>query len=177
MDDLLGRLGHWWQAGDLLMPVMLAVALVLYALLAERTLVLWGVRRRHRAGELAGLLHGRFGQERVWASRYVRIAEEEQLTGGFAVIRALTASLPLLGLLGTVTGMVGTFDGLAAAGPGTAVRHASAGVSLSLTATQYGMAMAVPAALWDWILARRVAQLVLHRELLMRTAPDDGDGR
>src|SRR5688572_16346431 len=113
MNELWRDTLHWWQGGDILMPVMFVVAVVLYSILAERTLVLWGVRRSRRADELlAALRSGHAGERderwRAWAARYVGLAEAEQLARGFALTRALTACLPLLGLLGTVTGMVDT---------------------------------------------------------------------
>lgn len=174
MNGLLDAAISWWRGGDLLMPVMFTVAVVLYAILTERTLVLWGVRRRQRADELLELLSrgSRDGSWRAWASRYVGLAEAEQLARGFTIIRALTASLPLLGLLGTVTGMVGTFGTLGMTGGrgGAVAQQASAGIGLALTATQYGMALAIPAVIWDWALSRRVAQLAHHREVVVRNA-------
>lgn len=179
MSDLLAETLAWWRGGDLLMPVMLAVAVVLYAILAERTIALWGVRRRERRDELLAALvasHAgeRDGRWRAWAARYVGLAEAEQLARGFAITRALTACLPLLGLLGTVTGMVETFGSLGAGGQrgGPVAQQASAGIGLALTATQYGLALAIPAMLWDWLLARRAAQLAEHREATLRQAQE-----
>jgi len=168
---------HWWQGGDLLMPVMFTVAVVLYAILAERTVVLWSVRLQRRRDELLALLRSdhagqRDGRWRAWAGQYVALAEAEQLSRGFALSRALTACLPLLGLLGTVTGMVDTFGQLGVGGGrgSTLAQHASAGIGLALTATQYGMALAIPAVGWHWLLARRVAELAHHREVVVRMA-------
>jgi biopolymer transport protein ExbB len=184
MNALLDQAWLWWRGGALLMPVMFAIALVLYTLLAERSVVLWGIRRQQRRDELFGLLRAghageRDGRWRAWAARYVALAEELDLSRGFMVIRALTASLPLLGLLGTVTGMVDTFGqlGIAGLGAGTAAQGASAGIGLALTTTQYGMALAIPAVAWEWALGRRVAQLGQHREAVVRdalAAEDDG---
>ena len=174
----------WWRGGDVLMPVMFTVAVVLYTLLAERSVVLWSVRRQQRRDELLGLLRaGHAGEHdgrwRAWAARYVALAEELELTRGFTVIRALTACLPLLGLLGTVTGMVDTFGHLGSVGMGAGAiaQGASAGIGLALTATQYGMALAIPAVAWEWALGRRVAQLARHREAVVRDAlaAEDGD--
>lgn len=159
----------WWRGGDLLMPVMLAVAVALYAMLIERTLVLWGARRAQRTDELlATVRRDDDPRWRAWAARYLAMSEAEQLSRGFGLIRALTASLPLLGLLGTVSGMIATFGALS--GGGLPAQRASAGISLALTATQYGMALAIPAVLWAWLLSRRVEQLVEHRELVVRQA-------
>jgi biopolymer transport protein ExbB/TolQ len=176
MSDPLAVIAAWWRGGDLLMPVMAAVALVLYAILVERSVVLWGVRRRERRDELLALLRQGHGDRdpgwRLWAARFVGLSEAEQLSRGFAVSRALITVLPLLGLFGTVTGMIGTFGSLGfGGGQGTAIaRQASGGIALALTATQYGMALAVPAMLWHWLLSRRVDQLVQHREQVIRNA-------
>ena len=174
---MLDQLIHWWRGGDILMPIMFAVALVLYTLLAERSIVLWSIRRRQRRDDLLGMLRSehrgeRDGPWRAFAARYVALAEELELSRGFMLMRALTASLPLLGLLGTVTGMVDTFGQLGVAGlsSGVVAQNASAGIGLALTATQYGMALAIPAVAWEWALGRRVAQLTQHREFVMRDA-------
>lgn len=177
MNSMLDQAYRWWQGGDILMPVMFLIAVVLYTLLAERSVVLWSVRRQQRRDELFGLLREghageRDGRWRAWAAKYVALAEEMDLSRGFTVIRALTASLPLLGLLGTVTGMVDTFTqlGIAGMGSGVVAQTASAGIGLALTATQYGMALAIPAVAWEWALGRRVAQLASHREAVVRDA-------
>lgn len=51
---------------------------------------------------------------------------------------------PLLGLLGTVTGMFATFDGMAAPGSGAPIGIISRGVSEALLTTQTGLIIAVP---------------------------------
>jgi biopolymer transport protein ExbB len=182
VNALLDQALHWWQGGDILMPVMFTIAVVLYTLLAERSVVLLSVRRSQRRDELLALLRaGHAGERdqrwRAWAAKYVALAEEMELSRGFTVIRALTASLPLLGLLGTVTGMVDTFTqlGVAGLGSGVVAQAAGAGIGLALTATQYGMALAIPAVAWEWALGRRVAQIAQHRENVVRLALSDED--
>ena len=59
------------------------------------------------------------------------------------VLAALTAVAPLLGLLGTVMGMIQTFDAVAAIGGNTGTRVA-AGISQALITTQFGLVVAVP---------------------------------
>ena len=179
MSDLLAHLAAWWRGGDLLMPVMLGVALVLYTLLAERTIVLLSVRRHRRSDELLNLLGAAHPDTdadhrwRAWAARYVGLAEADHLSRGRTLIRTLTACLPLLGLLGTVMGMIDPFSALAMVAPSSVqARQTGAGIGLALTATQYGMALAIPAVLWEWALGRRIAVLIDHREQVVRRSHD-----
>ena len=58
------------------------------------------------------------------------------------VINALMAILPLLGLLGTVTGMIAVFDVMAFAGTGNA-RLMAAGVSKATIPTMSGLVAAL----------------------------------
>jgi len=60
-----------------------------------------------------------------------------------AVLAALTTIAPLLGLLGTVMGMIQTFDAVAAIGGNTGARVA-AGISQALITTQFGLVVALP---------------------------------
>ncbi len=59
------------------------------------------------------------------------------------ILIALTAIAPLLGLLGTVAGMIGTFDAVAIAGGETAGQVAG-GISQALITTQFGLLVAIP---------------------------------
>jgi biopolymer transport protein ExbB len=67
----------------------------------------------------------------------------ELLRRDVVVLAALTAVAPLLGLLGTVVGMIQTFDAVAAVGGDTGTRVA-AGISQALITTQFGLVVAVP---------------------------------
>jgi len=61
----------------------------------------------------------------------------------FVVLVSLTAVAPLLGLLGTVMGMIETFDAVSATSGETGVRVAS-GISRALITTQFGLVVALP---------------------------------
>lgn len=75
-----------------------------------------------------------------------------------AAIAALATIAPLLGLLGTVTGMVETFDVIAMFGTGNA-RAMAGGISIALVTTQTGLVIAVPGFLLSLILQRRARRL------------------
>jgi len=59
------------------------------------------------------------------------------------IIAVLTAIAPLLGLLGTVTGMIKTFDFITISGAGDAARFAS-GIKEALFTTEFGLVIAIP---------------------------------
>jgi len=59
------------------------------------------------------------------------------------VLAALTVVAPLLGLLGTVMGMIDTFDAVSIVSGNTGTRVA-AGISQALITTQFGLVVAVP---------------------------------
>ncbi|MBT3191693.1 MAG: MotA/TolQ/ExbB proton channel family protein [Verrucomicrobia bacterium] len=67
----------------------------------------------------------------------------DQLKRDIVILAALTTVAPLLGLLGTVMGMIQTFDAVATTSGETASRVAS-GVSRALITTQVGLAIAIP---------------------------------
>jgi len=59
------------------------------------------------------------------------------------LLAALTAAAPLLGLLGTVGGMIATFDAVAEVSGQTGTRVAG-GISQALITTQFGLIVAMP---------------------------------
>ncbi len=71
------------------------------------------------------------------------LAETSELTRGLPLIAVLAGVAPLLGLLGTVTGMIDMFSVIAAQGSGNA-KSLSGGISEALICTQAGMLVAIP---------------------------------
>jgi biopolymer transport protein ExbB len=82
------------------------------------------------------------------------------LERGLPVLAVSAAAAPLLGLLGTVTGMMHTFDLVALFGTGKA-NLLSAGISEALITTKFGLVVAIPALIAHAIFARRV-KVVIH---------------
>lgn len=75
----------------------------------------------------------------------------------------LAAVAPLLGLLGTVTGMINTFNILTIFGTGDP-RMMSGGISEALVTTQLGLAVAIPVMLCHHMLERRVDKILADIE-------------
>jgi biopolymer transport protein ExbB len=66
----------------------------------------------------------------------------EKLNAGLGLIKTLVALCPMLGLLGTVTGMIEVFDVMAIAGSGN-TRGMASGVSKATLPTMAGMVAAL----------------------------------
>ena len=76
------------------------------------------------------------------------------------VLSALTAVAPLLGLLGTVMGMIETFDAVSAVS-GEAGSRVASGISRALITTQFGLIVALPGVFG----VTRLRRLLSHLEV------------
>ncbi len=89
-----------------------------------------------------------------------QLAEESsRLNRGLPTVAVLAAVSPLLGLLGTVTGMIETFQSITLFGTGDP-KLMSGGISQALITTQLGLAVAIPLVLFHSLLTGRVNRLV-----------------
>jgi biopolymer transport protein ExbB len=88
---------------------------------------------------------------------------EREMRRGRVVVQSIVASAPLAGLLGTVTGMIETFDSLADAALFSQSGGIAGGISQALLTTQMGLSVAVPGLIIGRVLDRR--QHNLGREL------------
>jgi biopolymer transport protein ExbB len=91
------------------------------------------------------------------------LREMPRLERGVSVMAVLGAIAPLLGLLGTVTGMITTFQVITLYGTGDP-KLMSSGISEALIATKWGLCVAVPTMLIHTLLARRVSGVVSDME-------------
>jgi len=92
-------------------------------------------------------------------------------------IMVIAAVAPLLGLLGTVTGMIGTFEIITEFGTGDP-RMLSGGISEALVTTQMGLIVAIPALLVGNLLNRQAESVLSQLELaalavINRATPSD----
>lgn len=78
-----------------------------------------------------------------------------RLQKGLPLIAIASATAPLLGLLGTVTGMIKTFELINIFGSGDA-QTLSGGISEALITTAFGLIVAIPALILHAVLSRKV---------------------
>lgn len=145
----------WLASGGPVMIALGAVGVVLGFLVVERYLAVGARMRSVRAAR----------------SRPEPKAPLVDLSGlrRMGLIHACIVIAPLLGLLGTVTGMIDTFESILCGGY---ITEMSAGIRKALLTTQYGLAIAAPGLLAERLLLRRLERLsqladpahVAHRE-------------
>lgn len=91
------------------------------------------------------------------------LAEQPRIERGQALIRMLAAIAPLMGLLGTVTGMIVTFQSITVFGTGDPQLMAG-GISQALVTTVLGLITAVPLLFAHTALASRSRSLISSME-------------
>jgi biopolymer transport protein ExbB len=148
------------RGGNVLLVIMFA-AFVLWSLILERY-AYW--RFTHPDLERATIAEwmGRTDKS-SWYAHAIRtqlIAEvRDKARANMSLLRTVLAIAPLLGLLGTVTGMVDVFTAMAVTGSSNA-RLMSGGVSKATIPTMAGMIVALSGLFFAQDLDRRVKQRV-----------------
>jgi len=145
-------------------PVLRWIALTIFlmwVLIIER-LLYFRTSMKNMSKEIHDNWESR-SERRSWHAQQIRemmISRFSMATNkGITMIQTLVALCPLLGLLGTVTGMISVFQVMAASGSGN-VRAMAAGVSQATVPTMAGMVGALSGVLLVTILTRRAAREV-----------------
>ena len=119
-------------------------------------------------GELLGLgvQNYKTKQANLEEILYEKIISSQPSLERFLPFMALTAAAaPLLGLLGTVTGMIKTFNLITIFGTGDA-KSLSSGISEALVTTELGLCVAIPSLILHGLLSRKAKQKIGDLEQL-----------
>ena len=143
------------QGGDVLWLIA-AITFLMWTLIFER---FWYFRTEHRNLVREATEHWESRPERrSWSAHQIReqlISEaSDKISGSLPLIQTCVALCPLLGLLGTVTGMISVFDAMATQG-GNA-RSMAAGVSMATIPTMAGMIASLSGVVGSTILKRKI---------------------
>jgi biopolymer transport protein ExbB len=159
MSEILDPISRFMaQGGDVLWAI-LAVTFLMWALIIER---FWYFRTGHRklVDQVVASWDAREDTSSWYAIR-IRAAlisqVKESLDASVPIIKTLVALCPLLGLLGTVTGMISVFDVMSISGSGNA-RGMAAGVSKATLPTMAGMVAALSGLFFSNMIERYVDQ-------------------
>lgn len=86
------------------------------------------------------------------------LQETPRLERGIGMVKVIAAVAPMLGLLGTVTGMIGTFQAITQFGTGDP-KIMAGGISMALVTTVQGLVAAIPLILAHSLLQSRFSEL------------------
>ena len=175
------------MGGWVMLPLVM-LAFLLALLISERVLFYWELGRNDitpdrlidlleesrmpgnkGSGICNQLLQLFLGAKKRYGKLDMMIIEEitkgfiPELTKNLLIIAALTKAAPLLGLLGTVSGMITTFNVMNIFGTGNA-KAMSGGISEAMITTQFGLVVAIIGIYVSMILTRRSR----HFETLVR---------
>lgn len=132
------------ELGGWVLWSILGMSLLMWLLIIERYWFIWLSFPRRRLGLLSDWQAR--SEHSSWHAHRIRnglIADAHiDLQTGLPVIRVLTEILPLLGLLGTVSGMIQTFDAINYFGH-TQIQVLAAGIGEALLTTMAGLMTAL----------------------------------
>lgn len=185
MSELFKHCIEMIQHGGMVMLPLLASSLTMWLLILYKGLLFYQARRAEQE-----LLHcwqalqqhryeGAFWQQTIlrqflWLQRRQSLNRENllqllrsqsnEVDRYIGTILVLAGAAPLLGLLGTVSGMITTFDVISVFGTGNA-RAMAGGISIALITTQAGLVVAIPGLVLGALLHRRAETIKeqMHR--------------
>ena len=188
----------YFKAGGIVMYPLAAIALLALLMVIERGIVYCRLSRGHArtCGAIADELKSgtakavvsvkqapapmarlwtrgvealqRGGEDVEEAMQEAIIGELPGLEKHLSSLAVFAAIAPLLGLLGTVGGMIKTFEVITQHGTGNA-RLLADGISEALVTTQVGLAIAIPLLLLHAVLSRQAKKIVVNMEQLALT--------
>ncbi len=181
------RIVEYMGQGGLVMAPLAAASVIMWVLIIKKALFLRQMHSRNMARNQAArfILDNTFPDPRQYRGATALVVREflsrREVNPGLdrsvmdetvmavsatfdqrlAAITVLASIAPLLGLLGTVLGMISTFDIISLYGTGNA-RAMAGGISEALISTQTGLLVAIPGLTMKNFLAAR-AQNLKHR--------------
>jgi biopolymer transport protein ExbB len=161
---LWSAFGEYLAAGGVVMVPLVLCAFVLWYAVGYRAFLL----RRNLIEEARELVHGL----REASGRRLRLEEgflalRERLARCGTLTRSIVVVAPLLGLLGTVSGMIELFDSLGSQTFQSQNGGIAGGIAEALFTTQMGLGIAIPGYFATRLLDRRAEKLEdeLHQVL------------
>lgn len=157
MDAIFVAIRSYMEAGGDVLWLIAAATFIMWVLIFERT---WFIQTEHKRDVGRALSYWESRNERTSCNAHmIRLGlisdVNQRLLHNMSFIKTLISLLPLLGLLGTVTGMVQVFEAMTYAG-GNA-RSMAAGVSAATIPTMSGMVATLSGVLANTFLESKVS--------------------
>ncbi len=165
MIEFLEAIRDFTETGGQVLLVIGFLIFVMWLLILERALYVF-VTHKNNVRQAVTMWQNREDRS-SWNAEQIRqkvISDISlKLNGSIPIIQSLVALCPLLGLMGTVTGMIEVFDVMAISGSGNA-RSMASGVSKATIPTMAGMVGALSGVFASTWLTRTVKSERMHLE-------------
>jgi biopolymer transport protein ExbB len=166
---LYNSIQQFLNAGGGILWVILWTSVCLWTLIVERLLYFKRIYPTQRKQWLSTWSHQ--ANKNSKQALYIReclISEAKiNMEKTLPIIKMLVALCPLLGLLGTVTGMIHVFDAMAVTGTGNA-KAMAAGVSQATIPTMAGMVIAIAGIYFSKLIEQHVSEETHHLSDLLQ---------
>lgn len=140
MIEIFETIRDFMETGGQVLLVIGLLIFVMWLLILERVMYVKVTHKRLKKEVIEQWMARK--ERSSWNAEQIRQGHISRLTiqlnGSIPIIQALVALCPLLGLMGTVTGMIEVFDVMAISGGGNA-RSMASGVSKATIPTMAGM--------------------------------------
>lgn len=138
------RLEDWlafFERGGYVVVLILIVSCIMWSLIVERYWFITYSSLTHDRRMIEAWFKAT-EHSREWLRKAMLVEQHSLLQQFMPTIKVLTAILPLMGLFGTVTGMIKTFDAITLFGTGN-IRGMAAGISEAMLTTMAGLITAL----------------------------------
>ncbi len=160
--DLINNLFHielLLESGGGVLWAILFVSILMWTLIIERYIFLYWLHPKQGKDIIVQWTQRQ--DRRSWYAKQIRrglIAEQtRKLEQHLLMIKTLIVVLPMLGLLGTVNGMIQTFDVMTVHGTGNA-RGMAGGISIALITTMGGLLTSLSGLYFSTQLEQKIAR-------------------
>jgi len=156
LNDAFDAIRAFMERGGDVLFLILAVTFIMWVLMVER-IWFYSLEYRKQRNRVIDAWEAR-SERKSWYAHKIRTAMiseiNHNLFQGVNLIKTLVALCPLMGLLGTVTGMIDVFDVMGSQGSSNA-RAMAAGVSKATIPTMAGMVAALSGIFLSTYIERR----------------------
>lgn len=155
LEAVLETIRDFTETGGQVLLVIGALIFVMWLMIVERAIYVFVTHKQYKRAVInkwqSRAERSSWNAEQIRQAMISRVSLK--LSAGVPIIQALVALCPLLGLMGTVTGMIEVFDVMAISGSGNA-RSMASGVSKATIPTMAGMVGALSGVFASTWLAR-----------------------
>ena len=167
--ELFDSIQNFLNAGGDVLWIILLVSICLWGLVAERLIFFSAYYPKQKQQWLQNWNEraDKSSQQALTIRECIISEAKIQMKKNLPIIKVLVGLCPLLGLLGTVTGMIHVFDVMAVTGTGNA-RAMASGVSQATIPTMAGMVVAIAGLYFNRLIEEKVSDESHHLADLLK---------